>query len=77
MQTHRNPFRATGYLCVSNHGGYEIETSRDGNTARVRLNQGSKTSPHPRWQEIKYDSKDRPFVTFHKRRLMLEDFCKY
>ena len=74
--TAKNPFRATGYLCISNHGGYEIETSRDGNAARVRINSGDKTSPHPRWQEIKYDSKGDPFVTFKGRRLRLDKFMR-
>lgn len=70
----KNDFRATGFYCVSNWGGYEIEISRDGSRARVRASWGDKVSPSPRWQEIKFNASGDPFVTFCGRRMMLDNF---
>lgn len=72
----KNDFRATAFYCVSNWGGYEIEISRDGSSARIRASFGDKVSPSPRWQEIKYSSVGDPFVTFNGRRLMLDNFTR-
>lgn len=72
----KNDFCATGFYCVSNWGGYEIEISRDGSGARVRASFGDKVSPSPRWQEIKYNCSGSPFVTFNGRRLMLDNFMR-
>jgi hypothetical protein len=66
-------FKADGVLAISNYGGYEIQISDDGRSARVRLNDGDHAT-RSRWQEIKYDNDGGAFVTFHGRKLMLKDF---
>lgn len=71
----QNTFKADGVFAISNYGGYEIQISDDGQSARVRLNDGDNTT-RPRWQEIKFDNAGGSFVTFHGRKLMLDDFMR-
>lgn len=68
-------FKADGVLAISNYGGYEIQISDDGQSARVRLNDGDHVT-HPRWQWIKSNAKGEHFVTFYNKKLMLNDFMR-
>lgn len=71
----QNTFEVDGILAISNHGGYEIQISGDGLSARVRLNDGDHTTC-PRWQWIKSNTKGEHFVTFYNKKLMLNDFVR-
>ena len=44
-------FKASGYLCLSNSGGIEVEINSRGDGVRYRFTHDQKVS---RWQEIKY-----------------------
>ena len=68
-------FKVDGVLAISNHGGYEIQISGDGLSARVRLNDGDHTTSS-RWQWIKSNAKGEHFVTFYNKKLMLNDFMR-
>lgn len=74
-------FKPQASYCTSQWGGYEIEVSNDGGCARVRYtyvkaNGEEYNSPRPRWQEIKYNTKGEPFVTYNGKRLLLDNFMK-
>lgn len=71
----QNTFKVDGVLAISNYGGYEIQISDDGQSARVRLNDGDQTT-RPRWQWIKSNAKGEHFVTFYNKKLMLNDFTR-
>jgi len=70
------PFICHAFYCVSTWGGYELQVADDGGSARVRSSFDDKESPRPRWQEIKYNRAGAPFVTFHGRRLYLDNFFR-
>ena len=59
---------------ISNTGGYEIELSNDGESARVRKNYGQEKLSNGRRQEVKYDGKWRAYVKHYTDKLLLEVF---
>ena len=48
------PFKASGYYTVSNSGGYEVQISDDGSSARVKDSYGSENPEVSKWFEIEY-----------------------
>lgn len=68
-------FKASGYLCLSNSGGIEVEINSCGDGVRYRFTHDQKVS---RWQEIKYSRREsRPYFVCHKRRYYLDQFMRY
>lgn len=65
------PFITHGILTLSNHGGFEIELSNDGDSARLKYY--DKVS---NWQTIKYTFNGDPYVTYYGRRYKLNKFMK-
>ena len=79
-QKNNDEFKPQFSYCIGQWGGYELEVSRDGGSARVRYTYQKKDgvfySKHPRWQEIKFTAKGEPFVTYDGRKLMLDNFIR-
>ena len=66
-----NEFTTHGYLTISNHGGFEIAISLDGDDARLKY--FDKVS---RWQEIKLSMAGESYVTYYGTRYNLDEFMK-
>ena len=71
MKETNSNFISHGCHALSNHGGFEIELSDDGERARLKY-YNDKPS---RWQNIKINSKGS-YVTFHGMYYYLSEFLK-
>ena len=72
-------FITDGVYFISVYSCYKIETSLDGDAARVKYSyyselQNKEIETPAKWQVIKYTRKGDPFVTFKGKKLMLSDF---
>ena len=68
----KSDFITHGYFCISNHGGYEIELSDCGDSARLKYYDSVLD-----WQEIKYDYYGHPYVLDRGAKLFTNNFIKF
>lgn len=54
MHEDDEPFITHGYYTVSNSGGYEVQISDDGDSARIKDNYGSDNPKISEWFEIEH-----------------------
>lgn len=67
-------FKPHGFHCVSNFGGWEIELSDCGDSARIRDSHSNEKS---KWKEIKYTlKKGKAYVKAFKRKHKIQNFIR-
>lgn len=69
-------FQVHGFYCTSNWGGYVIEISRDGSSARVASDFGEGIQRVGRWQEIKLTQGGAQYVNYRGQRMHLDKFMR-
>jgi len=72
-ESSNDEFKPDGFRTVSNGGGYEIEISNFGDSARFRFYGGEPTD----WLEIEYDEDGEAYVETERGREMLSDYTKF
>ena len=75
----KEEFTVHGTLSIGNAGGYEIEMSKDNETARIRINSGEKLSKPSRPLKVRISRRGNgyrgTYVRFKGVRLDLREFA--
>lgn len=67
-------FQPNGYKGMNNYGGNEIQVNRNGDSARIRFQDGEVTD----WLEIEFDEEGVAYVTTpHGEQEKLSDYMRY
>ena len=77
----KGKFIIDGVFCDSVYSCYKIQISDNLDAARVKYSYyntkaGKEIETPAKWQQIKYNRKGDPFVTFRGKRLLLGNFMK-
>lgn len=76
MNTNEEPFIAHGYSCLG-LGGWEIQISNDGSSARIRSTTCGIIDEPTEWAEIEYDDEDNAFICTKYGKEYLNQYMRY